>query len=166
MSAVHTIAKRAFSKIFTNVFLELKQTNPDLKIEDVQVGIFYQEGQAKYGIFNGINLVKEITLDDYCGGIMDFSGGTIAIDATICQAGPIYAKQLNCKTDDITLVMSYNNKDNYQCNEFKAQKKAAGLFGKVNPCTCNVCQAAGFPFGELYNGTIKAQDFIVKQLIN
>ena len=57
--------------------------------------------------------VKEIELDDYCGAIMDLSGGSAAIDATIAQSGPRFARELSEKlgkeitTNDVSILMKY-----------------------------------------------------------
>lgn len=114
MGMVSFLAKKIFNKIFTNLAKEL-----DAPVGDIQIGIYYANNKHKFEVYqkkeSEINpgtmafvKIKDIELDDYVGACVDFSGGTAVVEATIAQSGPKYAKELGCATDDISIIMQYN----------------------------------------------------------
>lgn len=105
MGVISIIAKKMFKKIFTNIALEL-----DVKPENIQLGIYYENGSHKFEAFKNHVKEKDVDIDDYCGSIVDFSGGTAIIGATIAQAGPRYAKEMGCSIGDVNIVMQYQEK--------------------------------------------------------
>ena len=108
MGIVSNLTKKAFAKIFKNLADDL-----GVPIADVAINIAYKDGMHRFEAFKngtpqGFVKIKQIQLDDYIGkGIaIDFTGGTAAIEMTISQAGPKYAKELNCAVDDIEVFMA------------------------------------------------------------
>lgn len=102
MSAVGIITRNTFNKIFKNLAVELSTTP-----EKIQLGIYYEGGNQKFEVYQNFKKEKDIEIDDYCGAVLDFSGGTEIIKSTIAQAGAGYAKELNTKIDFIKIVMQY-----------------------------------------------------------
>ena len=123
MGHVSFLAEKSFRKIFTNLAKEVNQ-----KVEDIMIGICYESGNHKYiayvkdgGSFKPVldaeGKVRSIDLDDYSGMLMDLSGGTAAIDSTIAQSGPRFARELSeklqkeIKVDDVSILMKYKEND-------------------------------------------------------
>ena len=114
MGHVTFLAKKSFNKIFKNLADELGED-----VNNVLIGICYENGEQKYEAYKktdtGFERLKNIDLNDYCGMVLDLSGGTSAIDATIASSGPRFAKEVSEKTgkeigvDDIEILMRYNN---------------------------------------------------------
>jgi len=104
MGMISHITKNTFNKIFANLAKEM-----GAKIDDVQLGIFYVKGEQKYEAYHNLEKVKDIELDEYCGSIIDFSGGTEVINSTIARAGSVYAKEHGCNIDEVNIIMKYNN---------------------------------------------------------
>lgn len=100
MSHVKFLARTTFNKIFKGVSEDLKED-----ISKVRIGIIFPEGKAKFEAYRNTEKVKDIKPDDYLGM---FDVGIHAIDQTICNAGVIYCKELNCSFDDINIIMQYN----------------------------------------------------------
>ena len=98
-----SLCRKTFIKVFKNL---AKEMNVD--ISNVQLGICYN-GKTTYEAYNNLKKVKDIELDDYVGGIIDFSGGTEVIKSTISQACITYSKELKCRREDINIIMQYNN---------------------------------------------------------
>lgn len=114
MGMVSFLAKKIFNKIFHNLAAELED-----KVENIQLGIYYANGSQKYEVLQkqaskncpgtmAFVKVKDIDLDDYCGSVVDFSGGTAVIEATIAQSGPKYAREIGCSVGDVNIIMQYN----------------------------------------------------------
>lgn len=107
MGMVSHLAKNAFNKIFKNLAKELGEP-----VENIQIGIYYPDG-CKYEAYKNFEKVKDIDLDAYTGMGIDFTGGTAAIDMTISQAGPAFAKELSEKLNrevsvsGINIIMKY-----------------------------------------------------------
>lgn len=102
MSAVSTIAKNTFNKIFKNLAKE-HNTEPG----KIQLGIFYDGGQNKFEFYNEMKRVGEFDIDDYVGAVIDWSGGSEVIKSTIAQAGANYSKELSVSINEIKIIMAY-----------------------------------------------------------
>lgn len=106
MGIVGSIAKRTFNKIFKNLAIEM-----DENVANIQLGIYYVGGSHKFEVFRNFVKEKDIDIDDYCGAVVDFSGGTAVIGATIAQAGPKYAKEMSCSIGDVNIIMQFKDKE-------------------------------------------------------
>lgn len=122
-----TLCKNTFNKIFKNLASEL-----DTEINHAYLGICYKTTGAVYEAYKTGKKIKDIEIDDYVGAIIDFSGGTEIIKATINQAGNNYAKELNCNPDSVKVIMQYNNgalpnavlmKDNLKVRNINIEKE-------------------------------------------
>lgn len=102
---VKFLAKKTFNKIFANIAKELGEP-----VANIQIGIYYKDGVHKFEVFRKFIREKDIELDDYVGGAVDFSGGTAVIEATIAQSGPKYAKEIGCEVSDVKIIMQHNEK--------------------------------------------------------
>lgn len=105
MSHLSYIAKNTFNKIFTNLSKEMGE-----EVNKIQLGIYYTNGMQKYEVYRNLKKEKDIELNKYVGSVIDFTGGTEVINATISQSGPVYAKELNCELDEISVIMQYKEK--------------------------------------------------------
>lgn len=103
------IAKKTFKKIFTKMAEDLNAS-----IDSVQLGICYNGGTTTYEAYKNFEKEKDVRLDDYFTGL-DLSGGTTAIEATIGNAGPRFAKELTEKlqkevlVSDVSIIMKHNS---------------------------------------------------------
>lgn len=117
------LVKRAFNTVFENL---AKDLNED--VLKIQLGICFKGGSHVYEAFSNFSKVKDINLDEYFGVMMDLSGGASAIDQTICQAGPVYAKEFDCPVDDISIIFQWKDKDSLpKAVILKAGAKARAL---------------------------------------
>mgnify|MGYP001569159092 CR=1 FL=1 len=105
MSVASTIVKNTFEKIFTNLVKEM-----DAPVGKLLIGIYYHKGQQRFEVFNHLKKEKDIDISEYCGALIDWSGGSIIIETTIAQAGAKYAKELSVDSDDIKIIMQYKEK--------------------------------------------------------
>ncbi len=124
---VTTLCRNTFNKIFKNLAEEM---NTD--IAKACLGICYHKGGASYEAYNNLTKVKDIEIDDYVGAVIDFSGGTEVIKATINQAGTNYAKEFDCSPESISIIMQYNEgklpnavlmKDNLKIRNINIEKE-------------------------------------------
>ena len=102
MSALTHIAGNTFRKVFINLAKEM-----EVAVEQVQLGIYYKNGNHVYEAYKDFKKEKDIDLGDYVGTIIDFSGGTEIINMTIAQAGVKYASGLGCDASSINIIMRY-----------------------------------------------------------
>ncbi|HRG36901.1 MAG TPA: hypothetical protein PK289_00055 [Bacteroidia bacterium] len=116
------LVKRAFNTIFENLAKDLKED-----VSKIQLGICFKGGGHMYEAYVNFSKVKDINLDEYFGAMMDLSGGAAAIDQTICQAGPVYAKEFDCPVDDISIVFQWREKELPKAVILKAGAKARAL---------------------------------------
>lgn len=163
MSIVQSMAKNTCQNIFKNMFNDVKTTMPDVKLENLQLGIYYENGQHFYGIYINNNRIKQIQLSKFVGAVDKSS----IIDATVAQLGTQYAKKLNCNLDSILIILNYNPNNSIKCDDLKAREKAAGFFAKVKPtCNCKICLHEGFPSGNLLKNNEYIEDIVLKQFLN
>lgn len=114
MSVISLIARKTFGKIFNNLAAEI-----GCPVESVQLGIYYPADVqgCKYEVYENFVKLKDIELDAYTGVGIDFTGGTAAIDMTISQAGPRFAKEISEATKesieakDVNIIMRYREKE-------------------------------------------------------
>ena len=106
MSFSSGLVKKTFIKIFKNLSEELSVTP-----SDIQLGIVFVNGTQGYEAYKNFEKVKDIDISDYVGTVIDFSGGTELIKATIGQAGSTYSKRLKCDIKDVSIVMQYKQDD-------------------------------------------------------
>lgn len=104
--AVKAIAKNVFKKIFKNLAEELQ-----LPVEQVQIGLSFENGVHKFHAYKNFKIEKQIDLEDYVGTVIDLSGGIQAIEMTICQCGPRYAKEIGCNIDDVKVIFKHRDGD-------------------------------------------------------
>lgn len=104
MGMVKYLAKNTFKKIFRNLAAELECPE-----SAVQIGIYFIDGAPKFYAFKNMIKIKEIELDDYCGSVVDFTGGTAVIQATIAQSGPKYARELSAPITDVSVIMRHRD---------------------------------------------------------
>lgn len=102
MSAVSTIVKNTFNKVFNSLAKEL-----NVPVEKIQIGIFYVDGKQKFEVFNHFKRVSEFDFADHIPSVVDWSGGSAMIEATIAQGGARYSKELNTPIDAIKIIMAY-----------------------------------------------------------
>lgn len=103
MSAVSTIVKNTFGKVFNNLAKEM-----NVPVENLQLGIYYVAGLQKYEVYNQFKREKEIDdFGSYCGTIIDWSGGSAIIESQITTAGIMFSKELKCNIDSIKIIMAY-----------------------------------------------------------
>lgn len=122
-STIKTLVRGAFNTIFENL---AKDLNED--VLKIQLGICFKSGGHVYEAFSNFSKVKDINIDEYFGVMMDLSGGGAAIDQTICQAGPVYAKEFDCPIDDISIIFQWKSKDSLpKAVILKAGAKARAL---------------------------------------
>lgn len=102
------LTKNTFKKIFTNLSREF-----DAPPENIQLGIQYKNGSHNYEAYKNFQKEKDIELNDYVGSSIgfDLTGGVSSIDMVIGESGVRYANELNCKTDDIKIIMAYKEKE-------------------------------------------------------
>lgn len=104
MSFKSNIVKNTFEKVFTNLAKEM-----NLPVEKIQLGIYYDEkGNQKYEVYNHFKKEKDIDIDSYIPGVIDWSGGSALIETTIAQSGAMYAKELSVPINSIKIIMAYN----------------------------------------------------------
>ena len=103
MSHVQFLARKTFDKIFKNL---AKEMNED--VHNIQIGICYKNSQQVYEAYRHFKKEKDIELGNYVGTIIDWSGGTSMIDATIAQAGITYQNQFKCASEDLNVIMKHN----------------------------------------------------------
>lgn len=104
MSHITTVARNTFNKVFKNLAKELNTI-----VENIQLSIQYKEGKQIFVVYKNFKAEKEITLGDWCGAVIDWSGGSVIIESTIAQGGAKYAKEFNTPIDNIQVIMQYNN---------------------------------------------------------
>ena len=112
MSAASVITKKTFNKIFNNLSAKVNQPLDNLKI-----GIFYENGEPKYYAYSGVDRIQVHPEKDqwnfdpknFIGTMIDWSGGTEVIKATIEQAGQRYSKEYDCSVDDVSIIMKPND---------------------------------------------------------
>lgn len=102
--AVKFIAKNIFKKIFKNLAEELESP-----VDSVQVGLYFEEGVHKFEAYKNFKREKDIDLEDYCGTVVDLSGGLQVIEMTISQSGPRFAKEIGCEVDEVKVI--FKNRD-------------------------------------------------------
>lgn len=106
MGFVAHIAKNTFNKVFVNLSKEL-----GVEPGNVQIGIYYDEaGNQKFCGYKNMVKDRDIDLEDYTGGVFDFSGGTEVIKSTICSAGAGYAAEYKVPVSEIKIIMAYREK--------------------------------------------------------
>lgn len=108
MSHVQYLAKKTFGKIFQNLAKELGE-----KVENIQIGIVYENGQPVYEAYRNFKKEKNIDLGDYVGTVVDWSGGTSMIGATIAQAGILYKEHYKCAPEDLNIIMKYPKENDF-----------------------------------------------------
>lgn len=103
MGAAVGIVKNTFEKIFNNLSKEIGEP-----VSNIQLGIYYTpEGSQKYEVYRQYKKEKDIEIGNYVGTLIDWSGGTAVIDATIAQAGAGYAKELGKPIELINIIMQH-----------------------------------------------------------
>lgn len=102
MSHVQFLARKTFGKIFKNLAKEMNE-----EVQNIQIGICYKNSQQVYEAYRNFNKEKDINLANYVGTIVDWSGGTAMIDATVAQAGIMYQNKFKCNPEDLNLIMKY-----------------------------------------------------------
>lgn len=102
MSHVAYIARTTFEKVFNNLSKELNEP-----VENIQLGICYKNGKQVYEAYRNFKHEKDIDLGDYVGTLIDWSGGTTMIDATIAQAGINYKEHFKCAPEDVNVIMRF-----------------------------------------------------------
>ena len=102
MSAVSTIVKNTFGKVFNNLAKEM-----NVPVENIQLGIYYVAGLQKYEVYNQFKKEKDFEIGDYVGTIIDWGGGTALLESTLSQSGIRYAKEVGCNVDSIKVIMAY-----------------------------------------------------------
>ncbi len=96
------LTKRTFGRIFKNLAKEL-----NVEVSKVFIGIKYRGGAHYYMAYLDFVEVKEIKLDSYTGAVVDWSGATALVEATIVQAGAAYARELEAPIDDLCIVLRH-----------------------------------------------------------
>lgn len=104
MSVASDLVKRTFNKIFKKVAEELKEP-----VENVQLGIYYEGSSSKYESYRNFVKERNIELDEYLN-ILEM-GLSSMIDSTIGQAGPRFAKECECETADVNIIMKYRENE-------------------------------------------------------
>ena len=102
MSAVSTIVKNTFGKVFNNLAKEM-----NVPVENIQLGIYYVAGLQKYEVYNQFKKEKDFEIGDYVGTVIDWGGGTALLESTLSQSGARYAKECGCEVDSIKVIMAF-----------------------------------------------------------
>lgn len=122
MSHIAHIVKNTFIKVFKNLAAEL-----GTMVENIQIGIYYEGGTQKYRVYKDMVAVKEFAIGEYCGMIIDMTGGTQMIETTIAQGGAKYAQELKCNIDEIKIIMKHKNESLPDAVLMKGAEKVRGI---------------------------------------
>lgn len=104
MGMSSNIVKKTFITVFNNISKDI-----NAPVEKIQLGIYYDEkGLQKYEVYNHFKKEKDIDINDFIPGVIDWSGGSALIESTIAQSGAKYAKELNEAIHKIKIIMAYH----------------------------------------------------------